>query len=103
MTPGSGGQVQRDGGSKRTPTAFESMDVQVMTPEGNQVIRPALPIPNQKKMPAFERFGGAAPFQHHSGGADNYFGNDIDDSSNQHAYYVARRNPKPNLPSQNNF
>ena len=79
------------------------MDVQVMTAEGNQVIRPALPVPNQKKMPAFERFGGAIPFQHHSGGPDNYFGNDIDDSSNQHAYYVARRNPKPNLPSQNNF
>jgi hypothetical protein len=53
-------------------------------------VKPILPLPQQQKRPPpIERFGGAAPFQHHQGSADAYFGSDIDDSGNQHNFYVA--------------
>ena len=80
------------GAAARKPTATEQMNVNIVTPDQNIMIQPRLPMPNKKRQPAFERFGGNVPFQHHSGSVDNYFGNDIDDDDSNNKFFVARRN-----------
>lgn len=81
------------GGITRKQTTSERMAVNIMTPDNNTVVPPALPLPNQRRMPAFERFGGGQPFSHLTANPDNYFGNDVDDSTgNSNVYYVQRRN-----------
>ena len=56
---------------------MDKMQVNIMTPDNNMVINPIVPLPNQKRLPNFDRLGGQ-PFAHHTGNPDNYFGNDID-------------------------
>ena len=34
------------------------MSVNIVSPDNNIVINPIVPLPNQKRMPAYERFGG---------------------------------------------
>jgi len=64
---------------QRKPNSIDKLQVNIVTPDNNVVINPIVPLPNQKRMPAFERFGGQQPFGHHTSNPDNYFGNDIDD------------------------
>ena len=51
-----------------------------MTADQNMILNPIVPLPSQKRLPHFDRLGGQ-PFAHHTSNPDNYFGNDIDDTS----------------------
>ena len=92
---GFGSKGNMNNGYKRIKTHAENMAVEIVTPDQNFISKPPIPVPVQKKAPAFERFGGAEPFGHHKGGPDQYFGKDIDDfAEDGKNYYVNSRHPK---------
>ena len=77
---------------KRAKTNTANMAVEIITPENNFIMKPPIPVPVQRKLPSFERFGGAEPFSHHKGGPDQYFGKDIDDYADEgQNYFVNQR------------
>ena len=79
-------------GLKKARTRTQDMVVEIITPENNFIIKPPIPLPVQRKLPWFERFGGAEPFSHHKGEPNQYFGKDIDDYAEEgQNYFVNQR------------
>jgi hypothetical protein len=104
-----GGSRAAAAAAEKRKSAFEKMDVQIVTQDSNQIYKASeesskpIEIPDKKmRVAGNERFAGKKPFQHHTENIDDFIEEEKQAAPKQHNIYYVRSNPQPSQNEQPN-